>query len=224
MTQSSVRYSLNELKPKKEKILSRNAEAVVYSGRYLDRDVVLKQRIPKKYRHPRLDQNIRNARLMREVKVLILAKKNGVNVPFVFYLDKQDSTIVLEKIHGRLLKDLIEMGDDPTDLASKCGVQVAKLHNLHIIHGDLTTSNVIIERETDQPFLIDFGLAVFSNHIEEKAVDINVFLRTLQSTHPKVWEIAWDRFLNEYLENATDGHRILKRMRKIDERVRYKSH
>ncbi len=189
----------------------------------MGRKIVIKQRIPKKYRHPHLDKTIRNARLIREVKVLVQAKQNGLNVPFVFFIDKEETSVVIQKIDGTLLKEIIETPHG-IDFLSDLGRQVALLHNLNIVHGDLTTSNVVIENRTEKTFLIDFGLALFSSHIEEKAVDINVLLRTLQSTHPTVWAPAWDNFIGQYLEIARDGHRILKRMRKIDERVRYKSH
>lgn len=218
-----MRYSSQDLIPQIGGMLSKNAEAVIYWGSYLGRDVVLKTRIPKRYRHPNLDNALRQSRISREVKVLIQAKKGGVNVPFVYFLDLEASTIILQKIKGHLLKEIVDAGKFHRILRD-LGLQVGRLHNLNIIHGDLTTSNAIVQEETNQVFLIDFGLAQFSNHVEEKAVDINVFLRTLQSTHPQVWTEAWDEFLGGYIEVAENGHGIIKRMRKIDERVRYKSH
>lgn len=66
------------------------------------------------------------------------------------------------------------------------GVQLAKLHLADIIHGDLTTSNMILRPRTPTPelVLIDFGLSYVSNLVEDKAVDLYVLERAFSSTHP----------------------------------------
>jgi len=71
------------------------------------------------------------------------------------------------------------------------GSEIAKMHKADIIHGDLTTSNMMIRH----PFaakgpshtklvLIDFGLAHTSSLVEDKAVDLYVLERAFASTHP----------------------------------------
>ncbi len=57
------------------------------------------------------------------------------------------------------------------------------LHNDGIIHGDLTTSNIMI---TDQKivYIIDFGLSYVRNNIEDFSVDLYVLEKAFLSTHP----------------------------------------
>ena len=81
-----------------------------------------------------------------------------------------------------------------------CGVVIAQLHGkANLIHGDLTTSNLLLpiqeiqeekkeeeeEEESMGMILIDFGLSQSSASVEDRAVDIYVFERAIQSTHPQ---------------------------------------
>ncbi|KIM79351.1 hypothetical protein PILCRDRAFT_564994 [Piloderma croceum F 1598] len=82
-------------------------------------------------------------------------------------------------------------------LMSLIGTEIAKMHMADIIHGDLTTSNMMLRYVSSPPtstrsqvqpktdlVLIDFGLAYNSNLIEDKAVDLYVLERAFSSTHP----------------------------------------
>jgi TP53 regulating kinase-like protein len=53
-----------------------------------------------------------------------------------------------------------------------------------VIHGDLTTSNMIYK--DGQIYLIDFGLSYVKNSIEDRAVDLYVLERAFISTHPQL--------------------------------------
>jgi len=71
------------------------------------------------------------------------------------------------------------------------GSEIAKMHKVDIIHGDLTTSNMIIRHpfapkgpSSAKLVLIDFGLAYTSTMVEDKAVDLYVLERAFASTHP----------------------------------------
>jgi len=71
------------------------------------------------------------------------------------------------------------------------GSEIAKMHKADIIHGDLTTSNMIIRHpfatkglSPTKLVLIDFGLAYTSTMVEDKAVDLYVLERAFASTHP----------------------------------------
>lgn len=70
-------------------------------------------------------------------------------------------------------------------MAERIGVSLAKMHGIHIVHGDLTTSNLLLREHTDQVVIIDFGLSSTSTLIEDKAVDLYVLERAFASTHPK---------------------------------------
>ncbi|KIM51686.1 hypothetical protein SCLCIDRAFT_1224240 [Scleroderma citrinum Foug A] len=79
---------------------------------------------------------------------------------------------------------LTEFGVTRDTLMSMIGVEIAKMHLADIIHGDLTTSNMMLRRETNDLVLIDFGLAFHSTLVEDKAVDLYVLERAFASTHP----------------------------------------
>ena len=63
------------------------------------------------------------------------------------------------------------------------GIEIAKMHLADIIHGDLTTSNMML-RPNGELVLIDFGLSYVSTLVEDKAVDLYVLERAFASTHP----------------------------------------
>ncbi|KAG5340342.1 hypothetical protein C0989_002071 [Termitomyces sp. Mn162] len=75
------------------------------------------------------------------------------------------------------------------------GIQLAKMHAADVVHGDLTTSNMMLRHPSsftsnvpDTPtelVLIDFGLSYVSSLVEDKAVDLYVLERAFLSTHPE---------------------------------------
>ena len=71
-------------------------------------------------------------------------------------------------------------------IMSSIGSSIGAMHQCDVIHGDLTTSNMLL-RYGISPFivLIDFGLSYISTLIEDKAVDLYVLERALASTHPE---------------------------------------
>lgn len=69
------------------------------------------------------------------------------------------------------------------------GEVVAKIHNNHLIHGDLTTSNFMLS-ESKQIAVIDWGLSFVSEKTEDKAVDLYVLERAINSTHPNHPELV----------------------------------
>lgn len=48
----------------------------------------------------------------------------------------------------------------------------------NIVHGDLTSSNIMIQNTSNAPALIDFGLSSFAALVEDKAVDLYVLARS----------------------------------------------
>ena len=57
---------------------------------------------------------------------------------------------------------------------------MGRLHNVQIIHGDLTSSNVMVSKTDNSSVkLIDFGLSQITDNTEEKAVDLYVFEKSL---------------------------------------------
>jgi len=84
----------------------------------------------------------------------------------------------------------------PTKTANKVckqiGISIAKLHDNDIIHGDLTTSNMILDSKENLWF-IDFGLGFFSYKIEDKAVDLHLIHHALEAKHYKKFETHWKK-------------------------------
>ena len=78
-----------------------------------------------------------------------------------------------------LVKSNIDYNQVLTDLSVKIGRIIGNLHLNEIIHGDLTTSNILIVKEDNdlKIYFIDFGLSIVSNHLEDKAVDLYVLER-----------------------------------------------
>ncbi|PSG99484.1 MAG: Kae1-associated kinase Bud32 [Nanohaloarchaea archaeon SW_7_43_1] len=188
----------------------KGAEATVEIGE----GQVIKKRPEKKYRHEQLDEKIRKERTETEKNLLSEANKYGVNVPEVKKTDA--STLELEKIEGEKLKHKVE---NKPELLDKLGENISLLHSIDIIHGDLTTSNAIVE--DSKVFLIDFGLSFRSHRTEDRAVDIHLLKQVLESSHPEVAEKAWRNFLEGYREYG-DSEDVLKQLEEVEQRGRYK--
>ncbi|MFB6147457.1 MAG: KEOPS complex kinase/ATPase Bud32 [Candidatus Nanohaloarchaea archaeon] len=176
-------------------------------------DRVLKKRVRKKYRHPELDEKIREERTEKEARIMRDARENGVTVPRV---DRAtEDTLKIEKLQGEQLKDVLE---NNLDAMEELGENTAKLHEGGIIHGDLTTRNALLG---NQLYLIDFGLAFRSERTEDRAIDIHLLKQVLESSHPEVAKEAWERFLDGYREFDGSGE-VLERLEEVEQRGRYK--
>lgn len=166
--------------------------------------IVCKERFSKAYRHPDLDERLTKSRCRGEARSLEkCTKKTGIRVPGVIRVDPP--LLFTEFIEGPNLKAYLldkERGSkiDYTVMAQKIGEIVGKLHNLGVIHGDLTTSNILVDEEGGSFDLvfIDFGLAKSTTSAEEQAVDLYVLERALQSTHPELPDNFLDMILEAY--------------------------
>ncbi|MFX1386540.1 MAG: Kae1-associated kinase Bud32 [Promethearchaeota archaeon] len=212
---------------KKEKILRKGAEADLYYGQWFGKEVIFKYRVPKKYRIEELDKRIRTERTLNEARALIRVKKYGINVPQVFEIDTNNSTIIMKYIQGTKLKDLLPKLDNFQKKLyfNQIGRSIANLHRNGHIHGDITTSNIIITPE-ENTFLIDFGLHEYSDTIEDKSVDLHLFKRVLISSHGKDYEFCYNAFLNGYRSeykkgNTSECDEIIKNINVIETRGRY---
>jgi len=98
------------------------------------------------------------------------------------------------------------------------GEQVAILHNLNIIHSDLTTSNMVLSNK--KIYFIDFGLSFHSTRIEDKAVDLHLLKQALEAKHFSCWKKLFRSFLKGY--NPKEKSKILTQLKKVESRGRYK--
>ena len=193
-------------------LISRGAEANIYRKE----DIVLKERIKKSYRIAELDEKLRTQRTRHEEKLLITAKKIGVAVPEV--MKKEKYSIEMQFIDGARLKNTFDKENLP-ELAKKIAKSVALLHKSDIIHGDLTTSNLMIRN--GNVYFIDFGLGFFSKAYEDKAVDLHLFEEALSSTHGGEAKKFFEMFLEEYRKSYPDCEKVLKRLNVIRDKGRY---
>ncbi|HDD56419.1 MAG TPA: Kae1-associated kinase Bud32 [Nitrososphaeria archaeon] len=203
--------------PKRIQVIRIGAEAIVSKLRWNGFDLISKHRVPKPYRIPELDRWIRDKRTIHEAKILVELKRAGVPAPAIILLDRSSSTIYMQYIKGiELKKALHEL--DPVrieKIAGKLGEIVGKMHLRRIVHGDLTTSNVILD-ETEEIYLIDFGLSSVSDDVEELAVDIHLLDRSLESAHHKIRERFMKHFLLGY-SKIVGRDRTLEILRKVKE-------
>lgn len=176
---------------------------------------VVKERMPKDYRHDELDKKIRKERTEKEKSILDKARKYDVNVPKTQV--ETDSRLKMDKIDGQKLKSCLE---NDISILKRFGEQIAVLHSIGVIHGDLTTSNAL-KTENSEIYLIDFGLSYHSDRIEDRAVDIHLFKQVINSSHPENSERGWEMFLEGY-KNYEDSEAVMEQLEEVEKRGRYK--
>ncbi|XP_015588536.1 EKC/KEOPS complex subunit TP53RK [Cephus cinctus] len=181
-------------------LLAQGAEARLYRGTYLGRSTLVKERFLKKYRHPHLDVQLTKDRIKNEARAIVRAKAAGVPTPTLYLIDFDRRCIFMEYIkNSTSLKAFIDenisekqnIGHLVNLVGEAVGLLVAKLHSKNIIHGDLTTSNILTKNASTNVnvvdlLLIDFGLARTESTVEDKAVDLYVLERSLLSAHSEV--------------------------------------
>ena len=197
-----------------KKLIAQGAEAKLF----LENNLILKNRFPKSYRIKEIDQKLRGFRTRREAKILQKLQAIGFPSPKLIKNDEKEN-LVIENIKGRLVKDILEKSDYKK-LCSEIGRKVAILHNNSIIHGDLTTSNMIFNKEI---YFIDFGLSFFSEKAEDKAVDLHLLKEGLESKHYRVWESCFKCALKSYRKEAKNISETLKRLEAVEKRGRYRA-
>lgn len=194
-------------------IIGQGAEAILTR----DGERVTKNRIAKSYRLPILDEQLRKKRTKSEAK--ILEKLHGkVNVPNLIKQDKFD--IIIEFLDGDKLSDTLNSYPEKKQLESMklLGKEVTKMHDLGIIHGDLTTSNTILKDK--KVYLIDFGLSFHSLRLEDKAVDLHLIKQALEAKHFQNYEKLYKSFTSAY--KPKDRKQVLEQLKKVEARGRYK--
>ncbi len=195
------------------KLIAQGAESKLF----LEENKIVKDRFRKTYRIGEIDERLRKSRTKREAKVLEKLQGIAFSVPKLIKNNGKD-TLEIEFINGKLLKNILN-NNNCIKLSKEIGDKVAILHNNGIIHGDLTTSNMIFNKEI---FFIDFGLSFFSGKIEDKAVDLHLLKEALESKHSGIWEKCYKSALESYAEKAVDGNDVLKRIKIVEKRGRYK--
>ena len=193
------------------KLLAEGAEASIYAKG----NKVIKQRHSKGYRIKQLDDKLRLFRTKREAKILERLKKAGLAVPQVIYT--KATTINMELIKGKKLRDVLTSSNCES-VGKTIGKNVAVLHDNDVIHGDLTTSNMIKGKNL---YFIDFGLGFFSEKTEDKAVDLHLLKQALKSSHSKIAGKCFTAVVKGY-KTYKRSDEVLKRLELVESRGRYK--
>lgn len=238
-------------------LIAQGAESLLYRTTFLTSsslNAALKIRPEKKWRHPSLDKRLTRARVLAEARVLAKCRRDGVPVPAVLGLDWEAGWCAMEWIEGQSVKAAVRTWDERVrqgaggsedhllSLLRKIGQVVGRLHKAAVVHGDLTTSNMMLRplmpsdqqqgdhlRPSDnldledEVVLIDFGLATQGVHDEDRAVDLYVLERAFGSTHPRQ-EHFFKQVLKAYgQEMGKNGRLVLKRLEDVRMRGRKKS-
>ena len=193
------------------KLIGKGAEAELYQ----DKDKVIKKRISKGYRIKELDNTLRKSRTRREAKVLQKLPKE-IPAPELIHMDDKNMDIDMTYVKGEKVRDIL---DNNLSICKEIGEKIAIMHNAGIIHGDLTTSNMIFNNKV---YFIDFGLSYFSEKIEDKAGDLHLMRQALESKHYKVYEKAFEQVLKGYKFKSNNFKAIIERLEKVEARGRNK--
>jgi Kae1-associated kinase Bud32 len=201
-------------------LIKKGAEAEIWKGKWFSINSIYKIRKSKPWRHPLLDKLILEKRTIKEARIMYHAFENNIDVPFIYDVNISKNTIVMEFVEGITLKELMEAKDSRIFiLCEKLGKLVANLHEASIVHGDLTPSNVILRNEGGL-CILDFGLANFSNRIEDMGVDLHLFLRSLESSFSSLTHECFQSFIKGY-SHFKHYNEVLEKVKEIRRRGRY---
>jgi TP53 regulating kinase-like protein len=203
-------------------LLKKGSEADLLLIDWYGKRALSKLRTQRFYRNPILDKELRHRRTIHEAEMLSKAKEARIRSPYVYFLDTCRNEIIMEYIEGAILKSVFSV-----DLALKLGECIAKLHSKNIIHGDITTSNFILENHSQNKHtelaIIDFGLSFFSQRLEDMASDVRMLKEVLNSVHYEIFDQAFLNFSEEYSSFSPlgRGRKVLRKVDEIQSRGRY---
>jgi TP53 regulating kinase-like protein len=205
-------------------LISQGAEGKVYKTMFQDRLVIVKERLHKRYRAQELDRKLTRQRLLQEARCMVKCRKAGVRTPSIYMIN--NNFMYIELINGDTLKQLLYNSKkssnaypiDSVIWAKQIGIAIALMHDIDVIHGDLTTSNIMINTINSdnnqvkyETVLIDFGLGMMQANAEDKAVDLYVLERAFISTHPGSENIV-ALIIEEYSKAAKKGTAVLQKL------------
>jgi TP53 regulating kinase-like protein len=206
------------------RLVKKGAEASLFLSEWHSRRAIFKVRIPKRYRPAALDEQIRSYRTVHEPQLMHEAKTAGVATPLIYMVKVPESTIIMQYIEGEQMKTLLNNASKAHrhSLCTEIGRNVARLHRAGLIHGDLTTSNMILAKG-GAIYFVDFGLGEKNTELEARGVDLHLLKRALQSTHFGFWEECFQAVMNGYSDvvGEVQAEKVYEKIREIERRGRY---
>lgn len=207
-------------------LIKKGAEASLYLEEWHNHKVIMKRRLPKRYRIPEIDMEIRSQRTVQEPETIHRAKEAGVPTPTIFMVDVAEANIIMEFIEGKQVKQVLDSlsSGERRSLCRHIGGRIGRLHSQGIIHGDLTTSNMILTPDGRVVF-VDFGLSELSTELEVRGVDLHLMKRAFQSTHFRYVRESFEAVMEGYAEVMGEEltEDVLEKIRVIEGRGRYVS-
>lgn len=214
-------------------LLRQGAESKVYKGEYFGKQAVFKERFVKTYRHPELDRQLTRERIKAEARGLRRCRIAGIPVPTVYFIDLTSRLMVMSYLENSVtlrdaIADIQKSSSNEGDsrlalLMHRTGEVIALMHKDSVIHGDLTTSNLIVQQlgsTTPIVSVIDFGLSFISETPEDKGVDLYVLERAFLSTHPGS-EVLFEGLLKSYAKSyGLKANAIMKKFDEVKQRGR----
>jgi len=202
-------------------MIKQGAEAKLFLDKQDNQKIIIKDRVKKEYRIKQIDEKIRRLRTTQEYNLLSEARRANVHTPRTFDVDKENYKIIMEYVDGIRIKELFNELDKKKieQISFGVGKLIGKLHSAGIIHGDLTTSNMILWNENI--YFIDFGLGFFSKKIEDQGTDLRLLYEALKSTHFKIIDICWKRVIEGYKTEYIKADQVLEKIEEIKKRARY---
>ena len=201
------------------KLIKKGAEADIYQTVWQNSKAILKIRKIKNYRNSILDSKIRKQRTIKESQIMSQIKSFGIPTPLVYFVNLEKTSIMMQEIPGKPIHDLSD--SKIIEYSKEIGKLAGRLHKNGIMHGDLTTSNFILFKNTI--FVIDFGLSQNTIKSEDHAVDLRLIKEILNSAHAKIMKPAWENFLFGYKSVVGNDNytKILRLVSEIESRGRY---
>ena len=150
---------------------------------------------------------------------MLEARRAGISVPIIYSVDIENNRIVMAEIAGVRVKDALQDGAaDSEAICEKIGEIAGRLHANDIVHGDLTTSNMLLDG--NRVVLIDFSLGQKSSQTEDKGVDMHLLEEAFLSAHHDrsgLYAVVKDSYVRAY----PHGAEVLKKVKEIEKRGRY---
>ncbi|KAL9643636.1 hypothetical protein ABK040_010248 [Willaertia magna] len=189
------------------------------------------ERFSKKYRHPILNNKLTKQRLIREIKNIAKCRQQGIETPSIYNIDKTKGLIFMEYIEGCSVKHYLRQfennnnnndnmnvdhnnkgwNDNCLELFQHIGKLIGLMHKNKIIHGDLTTSNIMLRNEKiNHIVMIDF-------------VDLYVLERALLSTHPNSEQLFTELLKGYQQVDNVQSKTVIKKLEQVRLRGRKKS-
>ncbi|MBV0925780.1 bifunctional N(6)-L-threonylcarbamoyladenine synthase/serine/threonine protein kinase [Halomicroarcula limicola] len=195
----------------------------------IEPDRVVKERVPRIYRHPELDERLRVERTRQETRLTSDARRHGVPTPLVLDVDPEEARIVFQRVGDA---DLRESLTEPH--VGDVGRHLARIHDAGFVHGDPTTRNVRVastdgtrerrdgptDAERRRTHLIDFGLGYYSGEPEDHAMDLHVLAQSLSGTADDP-ERLLSAAESAYREESDHADAVFERLDDIEGRGRY---